>query len=126
MANPYPLITGSYLNFGGVEYPLLDSLGYDRGVETEDTNTVSTPSLWTDFIVKRSQPSIKATMYVDSGSADIPLGVKAALTASFNKKLYMGQAYALSLGYTHDTSNSGKQDYLFRFVGAVASASASS
>jgi len=115
--------TGSFLNFAGTEYPLLTGLTYNRNFDKVESTNVYTAPGFKEFKPLRSEATLDATLWFDSASADITMNTEAALTASFQGKVYKGlaTAYTVNVGGTID--GLVEQTYNFTFNGAIVSGS---
>jgi len=115
--------TGSFLNFNGIEYPLLTGLTYNRNFDKVESTSVYTATGFKEYKPLRSEATLDATLWFDSMSADITMNVEGPLTGSFGGKVYKGlaTAYTMNVGGTLDGLI--EQTYNFTFNGSVASGS---
>lgn len=123
MATAKVFTTGSYINFNGIEYPLLTGLTYNRNFDKVESTNVQTATGFKEFKPLRSEATLDATLWFDSQSADITMNVEGILTASFGGKTYRGQATAYTVNVGGTIDGLIEQTYNFTFNGAVTSGS---
>jgi len=119
---PNVFTTGSsWVKFAGTEYPLLTGLTYNEASDKVESTTVSTAAGYKEYLPLRSEATLTITIYMDSGSVDLPLRTEGALTASFGGKKY----FALATAYNKSTEGSIDgligQTYELTVNGAVSS-----
>jgi hypothetical protein len=120
--SPKVFTTGSsWLKFSTVEYPLLTGLTYNENSDKVESTTISTVAGYKSYLPLRSEATLTATLYADTGSADIPLRTEAVLSASFAGKQYTGLATCYNKSAEGTIDGIVGQTYEFTFNGLVTS-----